>query len=585
VSALDPIPANRVNPRDFAITYSLLPEFEQAFPRFKFAQYSVYGQDEFNISDRFRLTVGLRLDLPSYLDVDEIKTHPLVDGVTDPDLANDVGLTFAEGRTIDTGALPDTKVMFSPRVGFNYDVRGDRSLQLRGGTGIFTGRVPTVWIVSQAGDAGLLQFTQTFVGQGNTPGPFNPDPAAYRPATPPAAGTAIPSTISALDPDFKFPQTWKTSIAVDSKLPGGLVGTLEAIYNKDLNIAIGRNPNLITNPQPLNVTSGAGVAYPDNRPIYPSANTDKFINPLSGGLAVPQGTPGASAFNTAVLDNDSKGYYWSITARLEKQFESGFSAMVAYVRSQAKVLYDGSGDQLLNTWSITQIVNNSNSPELSYANYVVPNRVIASLSYRKEYLKKLATSISLVYEGSIQGRFSYTYSADFNRDGQTNDLIYIPKDPSEITFQDQNYSGVVYTAAQQSAMFFKYIEQDEYLRSRMGKYAERNGAQMPWRNQFDLRIAQDIFTDIGGKKNSLQFTLDIFNFANWLNKEWGIVKTVNNGSILQPRNVGSIVPGGATVPTFSLAADRGAPITSTFRDNNSLASTYYMQFGLRYTFN
>jgi hypothetical protein len=259
--------------------------------------------------------------------------------------------------------------------------------------------------------------------------------------------------------------------------------------------------------------------------------------------------------------------------------------MVAYVRSQAKVLYDGSGDQLLNTWSITQIVNNSNSPELSYANYVVPNRVIASLSYRKEYLKKLATSISLVYEGSIQGRFSYTYSADFNRDGQTNDLIYIPKDPSEITFQDQNYSGVVYTAAHQSAMFFKYIEQDEYLRSRMGKYAERNGAQMPWRNQFDLRIAQDIFTDIGGKKNSLQFTLDIFNFANWLNKEWGIVKTVNNGSILQPRNVGSIVPGGATVPTFSLAADRGAPITSTFRDNNSLASTYYMQFGLRYTFN
>lgn len=576
---------NGANPRDFALTYSLSPGFEQAFPRFKFAQYSVYGQDEFNVSDRLRLTVGLRLDLPSYLDVDEIKTHPLVDGVVDPDVAGDRALTFANGTTIDTGVLPDTKVMFSPRVGFNWDVKGDRSIQVRGGTGVFTGRVPTVWIVAQSGDAGLLQFTQTFVGQANTPGPFDPNIGAYRPATPPVAGTAIPSTISAMSPDFKFPQTWKTSLAIDSKLPGGLVGTLEAIYNKDLNVAIGRNPNLITNPQPLNTTSGAGVAYPDNRPIYPNANTDKFINPLIGGLSVPQGTPGGTAFNTAVLDNASQGYYWSVTARLEKQFDNGFAASIAYVRSESKVLYDGSGDQLLNTWSLTQIVKNSNDPELSYANYIVPDRVIAAVSYRKEYLKKLATSISLVYEGSIQGRFSYTYSSDFNRDGQTNDLIYIPKDATEITFQDQTYSGVLYTAAQQSALFFKYIEQDEYLRSRKGKYAERNGAELPWRNQLDLRIAQDLFTNIGGKKNTLQFTLDIFNFTNWLNKSWGIYRTVNSSSILQPRNVGSLTPGGATVPTFSLAADRGAPVTSTFRDNNSLTSTYYMQFGLRYTFN
>ena len=147
------------------------------------------------------------------------------------------------------------------------------------------------------------------------------------------------------------------------------------------------------------------------------------------------------------------------------------------------------------------------------------------------------------------------------------------------------YNVFRYTAAQQSAMFFKYIEQDKYLSSRKGQYAERNGAQLPWRNQFDLRIAQDIFTNIGGKKNSLQFTWDIFNFGNFLSKSWGVFQTVNTPAILQPRNVNSLAPGGNTRPTFSLANDRGAPVTSTFRDVNSITSTYYMQFGLRYTFN
>jgi hypothetical protein len=568
---------NGANPRDYAITYPLNEGYNQAYPRFKFAQYSVYGQDEISVNDRLKVTVGLRLDLPTYLDVSEIKTHPLV-----------ATLTFGDEGKIDTGVLPKNQIMYSPRVGFNWDVKGDRSLQVRGGTGVFTGRVPTVWIVAQAGDAGLLQFTQTYVGQANTPGPFDPDPKAYLPPTPPAAGTAIPSSVSSTDRNFKFPQTWKSSLAVDSKLPGGLVGTLEVIYNKDLNIAYGKNPNL-RDATPLNVVDNGGNAYPDNRPIYPSANNQKFYNYLNN-VGVPNtintnGTPGNGAFNPVVLSNGSKGYYWSVTAKLDKQFENGFAASIAYVRSESKLMFDGVGDQLLNTWSLTQIVKNSNDPELSYAGFVVPDRVIASLSYRKEYFKKLATSVSFVYEGSIQGRFSYTYSADFNRDGQTNDLIYVPKDASEITFVDQVYNGVTYTAAQQSAMFFKYVEQDEYLKSRRGKYAERNGATLPWRNQVDFRFAQDIFTNIGGKKNTLQFTWDIFNFGNFINKSWGVFDVVNTPALLVPRNVTALVPGGNVLPTFSLANDRGAPVTATYRQNNSFVSTYYMQFGLRYTFN
>jgi hypothetical protein len=592
-----------VKPVDFAITYSLLPNYEQAFPRFKFAQYSIYGQDEMAINDKLKVTVGLRVDLPSYLNVKEIKTHPLV-----------APLAFENGETIDTGVLPKTSPLWSPRFGFNYDVKGDRSLQLRGGTGVFTGRVPTVWIVSQSGDAGLIQFTQLYqtpaAGRNNpaafvTPGVFNPDPAAYRPATQPAAGTQVPSSVSAIDRNFKFPQTWKTNLAVDMKLPLGFIGTIEGIYNKDLNIALGRNPNLAP-PTEMNIVDASGNTYADHRPIYALNIRDRYLNPLTAANSATPNVPvaqgdvtGTQAFNPVVLDNASKGYYWSVSGKLEKQFENGFSASIAYVLNRSKNVFDGVGDQLLNTWSITQIVKNSNSPELSYAQYVVPSRVIASLTYRKEYLKKLGTQVSLFYEGSIQGRFSYTYSSDFNRDGQTNDLIYIPKDASEITFVDQSYgsgaSAVIYTAAQQSALFFKYIDQDKYLSAHKGQYAERNGARLPWRNQLDLRIAQDIFTNIGGKKNTLQFTLDIFNLTNWLNRNWGTFQLTNASALLTPRNGTNITgaagthpaldPSGLVKPVFSLASDRNQPVTSTFRDNNTITSTYYMQFGLRYIFN
>lgn len=580
---------NGALPTNYAITYSLLPNYEQAYPEVGFRQYSAYIQDEYDVTDRLRITGGLRFDLPTFPTVPEIKTHPLV-----------APLTFENGQTVDTGVMPDTKVMVSPRIGFNYDVLGDRSLQVRGGTGVFTGRVPTVWIVAQSGDAGLLQFTQAFNGVANVPGPFRLEP--YRPATVPTPGTAIPSSVSAIDPDFKFPQTWKSNLAVDAKLPGGFIATLEGIYNKDLNVALGKNPNLVT-PQALNVVDANGdPAYPDNRPIYPRFNTQKYLNPLIGGQPVAPGTTtngapvtagppsnDAAAFNPVVLSNGNDGYYWSVTAKLEKQFDNGLSAFAAYTRSQSKVLYDGIGDQLLNTWSLTPIVGNANNPEMSYAGYVVPDRFVAGITYRKEYLKFFATQISLFMEGSIQGRYSYTYGGDLNRDGQNNDLIYVPKDASEITFVDFNYGTAaapkIYTAAQQSEIFFRYIENDPYLSGRKGQYAERNGAELPWRNQVDLKIIQDIFTNLGGKKNTIQLTLDIFNFGNWLNKNWGTFDQVNAASVLVPTNQNNLVPGGTVRPTFRLQADRGMPVSTTFRDTNSITSTYYMQFGIRYIFN
>ncbi len=556
---------NGEKPRDFGITYSLAPGFAQAFPKFNFAQYSVYGQDEIAVNKNFRLTLGLRLDLPTYPDIFEIQTHPLVSN-----------LSFANGEKINTGNLPSNTLMWSPRVGFNWDLYGDRSLQIRGGTGIFTGRVPFVWVVSQSGDAGMLQVTQTFAGQASTPGPFSPDPAAYRPATPPAAGTVIPNPISALTENFRNPQTWKTSLAMDTRLPGGIIATIEGILNRDINTAIFRNANLVA-PTALNASGN----YPDRRLIYPSGNA-KYINRLTNGLPNPNG----GAFNAIVLDNASRGYYFSLTAKLEKQFRNGLFASLAYVKSMAENFFDGSGSQPLSAWQGvpgTPTVNGANNLTLGTTSYVIPDRIVATFSYRKEYFKKLATTISVFYSGGIQDRFSYTYSGDFNNDGANFDLIYVPRNASEIDFVAQTVNGVAYTPQQQSDIFFAFIEQDKYLRRRKGQYAERNGAQLPWRNQWDVKILQDVFTNIGKNRNTLQFSVDIFNFANLLNKDWGELKTANVPSLLVP--VTFPTPGSATRPTFRLNVDRGNLPTNTYRDNVSVFSTYFMQFGIRYIFN
>jgi len=568
-----------VRPTDYALTYSLSKDFAQAFPTFQFMQYSAYGQDEIAVNKKFKLTLGLRVDLPTYPKIDEVKTHPLV-----------AGLTFANGRKINTGTLPKSQLMWSPRVGFNYDIYGNRSLQIRGGTGIFTGKVPFVWIVSQVGDAGMLQVTQSWNNTTANPnvftGAFNPDPAAYRPATPPTPGSVIPSSITAFDESFRFPQSWKTSMAIDTKLPWNMVFTLEGIYNKDLQTTLFNNVNLAT-PQNLGV---AGVK--DNRPIYANANTQKFINPLtSAGLPSATGT---GAFNSILVQNGTRGHYMSLTAKVDKQFKGGISGSIGYIKSFANNLFDGGGDQPLSAWQSTPTYNTPNVGTLGYAGYVVPDRLVASFSIRKEYFKHFATTFSLLYSGSIDGRFSYVYGADFNRDGfNGNDLMYIPNDPSEISFSgsatpNSNFTypnGVSYTPQQMSDLFFKYIEQDKYLRTHKGQYAERNGAQFPWRNQLDIKIMQDIFVNVGKSKNTIQLTLDVFNFGNMINPNWGKVKTINSSSILVPTNQANLVPGGTVVPTFRLATDRNSPITSTFRDNVSIISTYYMQMGLRYIFN
>ena len=567
-----------VKPVDFGITFSNTPGYAQAFPSFKFGQYSAYIQDEITVNSKLKLVAGLRADLPTYSQ--PAAAHPMIEK-----------LTFGSNQ-YSSATLPQSKPMLSPRVGFNYNIKEDRSLVVRGGTGIFTGRVPFVWVVGQVGDAGMVQTTMTYAGQANTPGPFKVDPSAYYPTTQPAVGTILPSTFTIISKDFKMPQSWKSSLAFDAKLPFGLKGSLEGIYNKDINTAFFVNEGL-KGGAPLNI-----AGYPDNRIVYPVTTATTrglayYQTVSTDGKTVTTGTATSSnGVSPIVLENRSKGYYASLTAKLEKSFTHGFSGMIAYTRSEAKNLVDGAGDQASSAWNGNANVNGANSEELSYASYVVPDRIIASASYKIEYLKSMATTLSVVYEGAAQGRISYVYSSNIVRDGAgSNNLIYVPRNASEITFVDQTVkdatgANVLWTAAAQSTAFFNYVNQDKYLRTRAGKYAERNGALMPWRNNFDAKVMQEFFVKVGGKRNTIQVSLDILNVANLINKNWGIADFYNMNNILVQTNNTSVVSGGTVKPTFRLNPyNSNQMLQDTYRDNVGYGSTYSMQLGIRYIFN
>ncbi len=577
------------DPFSYAITFSTADGYKQQFPSFNFNQYSLYFQDKIALSDNFDLTAGIRFDLPTYPAMNEIQTHPLIKPL------EFAGKDGKGGVHYDTGQMPKARVMFSPRVGFNWDINGDRKYTLRGGSGIFTGRIPFVWIVSQSGDSGMLQGTIGWKGD-QVPGPFNPDVNAYLPATPPAVGTSITKDDpTVMDPDFKMPQTWKTSLAFDMQLPWGMKGTVEGIYNKDINSVYIYKDGL-TAPTELNVGG-----FNDHRLVYDG----KYQQPLT---SAPDGTPGKlpaadgknGGLQPLLVTNAPlkySGHYASLTAKLEKPFDHGFSGMIAYTHSWGKSLTDGSGDQAGSVWSARQTVNGANSMDMGYSGFVVPNRVVASVSYRIEYAKFMGTTISLFYEGGNAGRFSYTYNNNLGNSGG-NSLMYIPTD-SEIDgmqFTDYTYKDkdgntqVKWSASEQRDAFSSYIDQDKYLSSHRGQYAERNGVVRPWESRFDLKILQDFFvTTRSGKRNTLQLSIDIMNVANLLNKYWGGGKSYYRNYFLNITNGSAVATQGAT-PTFQMVPQTGTGadaemLTKTYYDSATFSDTYSFQIGLRYLFN
>jgi hypothetical protein len=311
-----------------------------------------------------------------------------------------------------------------------------------------------------------------------------------------------------MDPNFKLPQVFRTNFGVDKKLPWGLIGSVDFMYSLNLNSFRFQQINQIE--------STGNLIGADNRPIWPNPNNDKKIL--------------ADYSEVIYISNANKGFAYNATAQIQKPFDNGLYASVAYSFTRSKDLFPGTSSQNHSNWRPLPNVNGVNNAEIGFSPYDAGSRITAAGSYRKEYLKNLATTISLFYTAQAGARFSYVYNGDINREdvsgGQNTDLIYIPRDatdPNEIRFLE-NYErspGVFITAEQQGQEFEAFIRSQKYLNDRRGQYAERNGARTPFTHQFDVKIVQDIFTNIGKSKNTLQVTFDVLNVANLINKDWG----------------------------------------------------------------
>jgi hypothetical protein len=529
--------------KSFAIDGSNTPPTDET----RFGQIGVYIQDEFQVNENLKLTGGLRVDLPFYpIDLPE---NELLTAENKTFTDND-GDSFMP----DVSVFPDVNPLISPRLGFNYDLNGDRTTVLRGGTGIFSGRIPFVWLSNQVNGSGVVRGGLGFEGQEviDEGIVFDPDVTAYNPENPSAT---LSNELNLTDPDFRLPQVWRSNLGLDQKLPGGIDLTVELMYNRDVQTPVAYNAVLRDADETFN--------GPDQRGYW----TDQ--PDLSGYSNDPDFR------NVFLLTNaEEKADYYGATIQLSKQFNNGFYVMGAYTRSRSRDLDAAGGSQAVSLWTAT-VQEDRNNPELGFSRFDQPNRVIGNIAYQKG-----GTTMSLFYEGGDVGRFSYTYSGNF---GDASDrLLYVPNNASELNFEEFELGGKTVTVAEQQQLLDAYIDQDEYLSENRGEVVERNGGLLPWLNRFDLRILQDVnfFAKEGAPK--LQFSFDFINIGNMFNSEWGVPEVPWQRNLLNYRGVND-----AGEPVYRLNTIGGTsdfPTESFRATTNVLANTWRLQIGAKLIF-
>lgn len=555
---------NQAAPIDFALTYGYDGEQDPA-AEVAFHQIGAYLQDEYSVTENAKVTLGLRADYLRYAD-NLIRNNAIYN------------LDFA-GRRIDTGTWPEAKVQLSPRVGFTWDVRGDKTLNLRGGLGVFTGRLPLVFFTNMPTNSGMVQGSAAFVTKYNSQlnAITSQDPKLAQLAGPimtdvnemisrlglpntisPDQG-ALPRDINGVDPNFKMPQVWKYSLAADYQLPTSfpMAVTVEGIFTKTINGVMLKNYNL---KQPD--ASWQRFSGPDNRYIYPAS---KNISNTSTNTAA------------YVLSNTNEGWGAIGNVTVTAEPVRNLNLMAAYTITESREITGMPGSNAASAYGGLISINGPHLPSLERSQYVGFHKVIGSASYTLPYANDhLATHLNIFYLGSPSGNYSFIYDNDMNGDGWGADLIYIPEQKGDIKFVSQ---------ADEDA-FFAFMDQDSYLKNHKGGYAGANSVMAPWLHRFDLRFAQDFKIRAGETTNTLQVSLDVLNFGNLLNSKWGVPKNdmsvSNNGAILSYEGN---VPGTNT-PTFSFATDKdGEYIKETFTTDYWYGHTWRLQIGLRYIFN
>ena len=504
-------------------------------------QLAFYAQDEFLITRALTLTYGLRVDLPMYF------TDPVDNQFSRTRVALDEN---DQAEVVDQSKLPGAKPMFSPRVGFNWDARGDRSMQLRGGTGIFTGRVPFVWVGNVISNPGANPALWD---------PFNTSPAQI----PTAHGSILRQSfdLNAMDPDFKWPQVWLSDFAIDRKLPARMSGTLEIIYGKDLNSVFMRNADLVKPKRTLR----------DGRPYFGGFGANE-LNP-DGGAGI------------YVIDNSNDGHNLNVSAQLRKAFSIGGEAMLSYSFTEAK-------NRLKSTeiasvlWQNQPVQGDPNNPELSFSEFGQRHRIVGGAAYTKKWSNNFGTNFGLFLEvaegnrfaGSGGNRYSFIYAGDVNGDGQGgNDLIYIPRNATDIHLESFKNGSVTVSAADQWNRLNAFIEQDSYLSKHRGQIAQRFGGVNPWYSNVDLRILQDIVLETGTRRQAVQINFDVLNVGNLISSKWGVRK-VADPSATSPLRLVSFDAAGEPVLNF-VGPDK------TYIDDPGIYSRWQVQVGLKLLIN
>jgi len=532
-----------------------------AIAAFKQILMGFYIQDQIQVSDQMKITAGLRVDLPIYLD--EAPVNDDFNMNTIPKLeANGYDLEGAHLGS-NTGLyafepIIKTKPALAPRIGFNYDVSGDQVTQIRGGIGFFTSRIPLVW------PGGAFNNYGYNIGGGTKSNqPFNPDVNSQwqNSIDPPTAS----GQIDLFAKDFRLPRVLKIDVAVDRKLPGGIIGTVEGIYSKFVNYIRYQNINLL--PSTTRLTGS-----PDNRPIW---NFGRIESKYTG---------------IYLASNTNNGYSYNVALTLTKPFDNGLNTAVSYSYGDSYTVNDGTSSQNNSQWrGYFDVDGKNNDGPAQRSTFAAGHRVLAQISYKKDYLKFLGTEISLVYNGQSGQPYTYVVGArnsNFVNDGgfDNNELFYVPKSQNEINLVST--STVTASPAEQWASLDDFIKNDPYLKDRRGKYTQRNSNFLPFESIIDLRFLQDFYITMGnGKKNTLQFSLDIFNFTNLLNKDWGRRRGFSFGTYPIVSMVGFEADG--TTPKYAVNSeivDGDKIYTNDIIDSGFRSSRWQMQLGLRYIF-
>lgn len=557
--------ANEVAPLLYGITYPY--EGQETYSRINFGLGSAYIQDRFTMTDRLNFTVGLRVEKPFYLN--DLTANPSIDNLELLDVDGNP-------KHYSSGKWPNSKVTLSPRFGFNYDVMGDRTLTLRGGTGIFSGRVPFVWLTNMPTNAGVLQNTiepgsYAAVAPWINQITFQPQDIYYYVNNPvyytdnngnqvtpfissPRQG--VPSSFALVDEDFKMPSVWRSSFGLDFRIPSTpLTFTTDLLYTKDVNAVFQYGAN--------RKASTDRMTYAD-RVYYPNAASYQYNAAIGGNSA------------TVLTNTDTKGHAFSATVGTTLRPWHGLSGSVFYTYSEAKEVSANNGSSATSAWGGSPVVDTPNQDFLSISDYAIPHRVVANVSYN---IKN--TTLGIFYSGANQGRFSYYYSNDVNGDGIANDLMYIPENTANMNFADITQSGqVLFTAQQQREAFDRFIAENG-LEEYRGQILPRNEFLLPWKNRWDVRITQNIFTNMVQQGDKVQVTLDILNFGNLLNSEWGIQDSLvsSYGAAILGRS-GNLSPD----PKFTMLRNGNDLVNAPYRPVSTRFTTWSMMLGFKYAF-